>query len=102
MADATLYVASYAGIQARDTSDGSLRWRRGIAPLRGPVVANGVVYTGGRRIRAFDAQTGDVLWRTPRDRARYRLGGHTGPIVVGGALYAGFHDRLRAWLLPGG
>lgn len=50
-------------------------------PIAAPVVANGrVVIVGGRRIAAFDAGTGDLLWNSVRSP------GPAGPAAIAGDL----------------
>jgi outer membrane protein assembly factor BamB len=97
------FVANMNGIVAlKVVSDGlgnpflAPQWRSGFAAAS-PVVANGVVYATGATVRAFNAATGDELWRTPQ------AGGihfHS-PIVANGEVYVtDSANRLTAFALP--
>lgn len=59
-----LYIASSIGIEAVNTTDGSLLWQATIGGvLAVPIVNDGVIYTdGGEKLFALSAKDGKVLW----------------------------------------
>lgn len=75
--------------------DGDPRWiYQPDASLQRPIVANGAVYLGPFANRdvpliAFDARTGDELWRKPIDLSPELA-------VAGDTLYVATRDRVRA------
>src|SRR5262249_44286972 len=63
-----------------------------------PAVANGVVYTGGDHLYAFDAQSGASLASLPLPPSSPCC--FSSPIVSGGVVYARDADRVQAYGLP--
>lgn len=85
LVDDTLYIADNR-VRALAAGDGSERWVAGPEAEYGvPAVVDGRVYaTTGRRMYAFDAADGSVLWSTKQD-------GNVGSAVAvaDGTVYAG-------------
>lgn len=93
----TAYVATWGpmpahGVVAVSLGDGRPRWRAGatLEAATAPTLADGAVYVGGSldddRVTAFDARTGEALWRT-------RIGEYaTTPAVADGSVYVGGGD----------
>jgi outer membrane protein assembly factor BamB len=100
LASPFLVVGGVDGLSALDPSTGQMLWHRP-REVSAPIVANGVVYTGGFRVRAFDISTGRTLWRSRR-RYYHRAPSsrYTSPVVVNGRLFAGMYKELTAWGLP--
>lgn len=75
--DGTVYAAGPDGeVVALGANDGSERWRRRIdagdgqgVEARRPAVRDGTVFVTGRpsKVRAFDAETGDLVWDDEHD-----------------------------------
>ncbi len=60
-----LYVCGAAALYCLSAKDGKVAWQVKGEPLHAnPLVADGVVYDPGRGV-AFDAQSGDLLWKNP-------------------------------------
>lgn len=118
-------------LNAVDMNSGEIRWRvplgvvdelqaKGVTGTGAPnlggsiVTAGGLVFIGGsndRRFRAFDSQTGEVLWETklegsghatPITFAGKRNGRQYVVIAAGGGGYLSRHsaDALAAYALP--
>jgi outer membrane protein assembly factor BamB len=69
VADGTVYAPVGADVLAIDAASGELKWsvdpdNRGAIYWAPPTVYEGVVYLGdgNERLRAFDAETGELLW----------------------------------------
>ncbi|SDM57660.1 Outer membrane protein assembly factor BamB, contains PQQ-like beta-propeller repeat [Halogranum gelatinilyticum] len=70
LADGTVYAPVGADVLAIDAESGDVKWsadpdNRGAIYWAPPTVHEGVVYLGDgdERLRAFDAETGEVLWQ---------------------------------------
>jgi outer membrane protein assembly factor BamB len=77
-----VYFVGAAGLNCVSAKDGTLLWQVKHKPEQAsPLVADGIVYHCGC---AYNAETGQVLWKTPRDN-----GGCYGPTlgVFGGRKY---------------
>ena len=99
--DGAYYVCGYAGTTALDEATGKTLWS-----VRDPVsggvpvatVAAGVLYTGGLRLSALDAKTGQQLWKYDETREldesnrRQTVGGFSSPLVSGNVVYVGRDD----------
>ena len=92
-ADGVLYASeSYLGadpvLHAMNPADGTDRWTaRGVSET--PAIANGVVYGGGGKVRAFAAATGAPLWTwTPTPPSTWV----STPIVANGRLVVRIGD----------
>ena len=110
----TIYIYSYAGLYALDTSSGGERWfHRMTGTLSLPLVVNGTVYVGTANTRtresngvtfqpdnklyALNATSGNEQWF-------YQLGGgdYSMPVVSHGIIYVSADDgKLYALLPPG-
>ena len=75
-----------------------LRWRGSDAANSSPIVVNGVVFTlKNKRITAYDAMTGDVLWFDTRVGEIH----WQSPIVINGAIYVtDLQGNLTCYALP--
>jgi outer membrane protein assembly factor BamB len=84
VAHGTLYARSFERVlYAIDATTGQERWHAAVDGVVAPVVADGVVYAGGRgALAAFDASFGAERWRRGLD------GGPAGsPAVAAGLVY---------------
>lgn len=94
--DSTVYFGGNNEVYAMDAQDGTLRWKSttGDGGHAGtPSVANGVVYVGTFHgtVYAFEANTGDKLWK----QAYRGSGGIPGsPSLVGDTAYIGTRSRF--------
>jgi outer membrane protein assembly factor BamB len=97
-----VYVGDDGGdLYAFRESDGTELWRahtQRAFVLSSPIVANGVVYAATQGVYAFDALTGQRLWRhTTNDIVK------AAPALVDGVLYVDdFSGRLWAFSLAAG
>jgi outer membrane protein assembly factor BamB len=96
LADGIVYAGSDGGgLVAVDTATGMLRWRAEIGRVEAATarLADGVVYFSvntddGIRLRAFDAETGDVLWTSDTEMGSPTVSGGLGFAGGDGILYA--------------
>jgi outer membrane protein assembly factor BamB len=91
-----VFVARSDGVYAFDETTGAQLWHRYVPgePATTPVVASGMVLTGGwRGIRAIDAATGDARWGYPQTGIHYLNGM---PAVAYGTVYAHVDGQLLA------
>jgi quinoprotein glucose dehydrogenase len=107
----------WSSLTAYDLNEGTIKWKiplgevpelaaKGIKntgshfPKVGPVVtAGGLVFTGtrDRKVRAFDAETGEVLWEHELDAA---LEGMPAVYEIGGRQFVAFCAAAQAGLTP--
>ena len=59
-----------------------------------PALANGVLYTGGGAVSAYDTANGKLLWRAASDVI------NAAPTVSNGMLYVGSASQFTAYGLP--
>jgi outer membrane protein assembly factor BamB len=91
-----VFVARVDGVYAFDETTGAQLWHRYVPgePATTPVVASGMVLTGGwRGIRAIDVETGDARWGYPQTGIHYLNGM---PAVANGTVYAHVRGQLVA------
>jgi outer membrane protein assembly factor BamB len=84
VANGAVYVNAGGEVYAFDALNGAQLWVSPTRPVYGaPVVANGIVYVGGRtdRVFAFEAQTGALLWDVSVEWGSSR------PTVANGVVY---------------
>lgn len=109
----------WTSLTAYDLNDGTIKWSiplgdvpqlaaKGVTqtgaqyPKAGPVItASGLIFTGtrDRKVRAFDLDSGKLLWEFPVDMA---LEGIPAVYAVGGRQYIVFCAAAQAALLPAG
>jgi outer membrane protein assembly factor BamB len=97
-----VFVARSDGVHAFDETTGAQLWHRYVPgePATTPVVASGMVLTGGwRGIRAIDAGSGDARWAYPQTGIHYLNGM---PAVAYGTVYAHVGGQLVALRLADG
>jgi outer membrane protein assembly factor BamB len=100
---------------ALDPASGKVRWRHratvdasddsGQCVTTPAVSGRLIVSTVGHVVFALDEATGAPLWRQPVERMvrgdmRRRV--HSEVLIVGGALYTYYHERLVSWSLSNG
>lgn len=74
-------------VYAVDRADGSLVWEQEVDPVQSTVtVTPGVAYVGGTTMDAFDAGTGERVWKREIDGF---TGAYGVPVVVDGYMYVG-------------
>jgi quinoprotein glucose dehydrogenase len=104
----------WTSMTAYDLNEGVIRWRIALGdipekglkgtgtqyPKVGPVItAGGLIFTGtrDRKVRAFDVETGKMLWET---EARAALEGMPAVYEVGGREYVVFCASAQEGLIP--
>jgi len=111
VAEGRVYVGAKDTFYSFDAKDGEASERRPVwtattecssFPGHSPSVANGVVYTtcGKSYLYAFDAATGEVLWKYYTKGTGYSM--RSSPVIADGRLYhaATFDFKLYAFHLP--
>ena len=97
VANGILYMATNNGLLAFNAKSGGVLWTgaSGFSYYSAPAVANGVVYVGAQDsyLYAFNAITGDLLWR---HLAGGQWGINSSPAVANGVVYVGSTD-WRLW-----
>jgi outer membrane protein assembly factor BamB len=98
----TFYAFDVSGSQAAERSPVWTATTEGSFFDPAPSVANGVVYSacGNSYIYAFDASTGDVLWKYSTGRRVFPM--RSSPAIVDGCLFhaATFEFKLYAFHVP--
>ncbi|WP_277556203.1 PQQ-binding-like beta-propeller repeat protein [Halobaculum limi] len=94
VANQTVFVTHRSGLTAYDADDGTERWTYSGVPGvvgRQPIVADGVVYVGGDRLVALDAETGSVFASFNPDYTQHGDQYGTGiesPVIADGTIFA--------------
>ncbi|TYL38658.1 pyrrolo-quinoline quinone [Natronococcus pandeyae] len=93
--DGTVYLRTGSELHALDAADGSLQWDRdGLGThWSEPTVAGESVYVGGDRLRALNADTGEVRWEAEFDSDE----SVPSPLVAYGTAYLLFEGSLYAF-----